>query len=100
MVKGEVLHLVWDKSKCKHRMGREWIKTAPWEKDLGMLVDEKSAMCQQCVLAAQKPHHILGCIKREMANRLRKVNSPPVPQVVQPDKEQTLGTPHCGLSIL
>lgn len=29
---------------------------------------------RQCVLAAQKPSHILGCIKTSMTSRLREVN--------------------------
>jgi len=39
---------------------------------LGVLVDKKLDMNQQCVLAAQKTNHTLGCTPSKVASRARR----------------------------
>ncbi|KAJ7404189.1 hypothetical protein WISP_146848 [Willisornis vidua] len=72
--KGKVLHLDWGNPKHKYRLGGEHIESSPGEKGLGMLVDRKFSMTQQCTqLAVQKANCVPVCIQSSVASRLREL---------------------------
>jgi len=56
----------------QHRLGVDLLENSSAERDLGVLVDDRLTMSQQCALAAKKDNGILGCIRRNVASRLRQ----------------------------
>ena len=81
--KSKVLHVGQGNPKHKYRLGREQIERSS-EKYMGLLVEEKLNMTQQCALTIQKANHILSCIKSTMASRSREVILPLSSALVRP----------------
>jgi len=60
----------------QYRLGDNLLERNSEEMNLGILVDDRLAMSQQCALTAKKANGILGCTNKSVASRSREVILP------------------------
>jgi len=70
--KRRILRLGQSNAGHKSKLGEEWLESSPAERHLGLLVDTRLNITQQCALAAERANCIWGCIKHSIASQSKE----------------------------
>ena len=85
--KCRVLHLGRNNCMYQYRLGADLLERSSVWKHMGMLVNNRLALSQQCALVAKKANVIRGCITKSMIGRSREVILPIYCALVRPHVE-------------
>ncbi|GAB0204351.1 mitochondrial enolase superfamily member 1 [Grus japonensis] len=88
--KCKVLHLGKHNPRVQHRLGSTRLGSSSVERDLGVLVDSKLNMSEQCAAVAKKANRMLGCTNFFITSRDKEVIIPLYSMLVRPHLEHCI----------